>query len=218
MQHKLLVLLCFFCSCAPSRFVKPLAKHQQAVSLSVGGPVISSDALTIPAPFLTAAYGYGLDSSLTGFAAVNLTSAIYGNVQVELGVTRNLFRQKGTMPGVSISPVANIIHRPKASAKLYPQVDLNAYWDFNRHRNFFYAGISNWFELSGKKAAGLKQQNHWLLSPQLGQTFVRKQWDFTIEAKIIAPGLKNNYSTVEYKTPFGSNGAFGVYFGYTRKF
>ena len=220
MQNRIAVLfiVCSLYSCAPSRFVKPLAKNQQAVNISLGGPIISSDAVTIPAPFFTATYGYGIDSTLTGFGSVNLTSAFFGNVQVELGATKNLLRQKGNRPGISITPVANIIYRPKATTKIYLQLDVNAYWDFNHQRNFFYAGISNWFELSSKKASGLKQQDHWLLSPMLGQTFVRKKWDFTIEAKIIAPGLKNNYSTVEYKTPLGTHGAFGIYFGCTRKF
>ena len=219
MYSRIIFLLLLYCiACAPSRFVKPLAKKQQAVNLSVGGPIISSDDLTVPAPVLTATYGYGIDSSLTGFGAINLTSALYGNVQVELGITKNLFKQRGSVPGISISPVANIIYRPKAGTKVYPQVDINAYWDFNHRRNFFYAGISNWFEFSSNKASSVKQENHWLLSPMIGQTFVRKKWDFTIEAKIIAPNLKNNYSTVEYKTPLGTNGAFGIYFGYTRKF
>ncbi len=51
-------------SCAPTRFVKPLAKKQQAVNLSGGGPLITYSKLIIPMPFVTAAYGYGIDSTL----------------------------------------------------------------------------------------------------------------------------------------------------------
>jgi hypothetical protein len=39
-----------------------------------------------------------------------------------------------------------------------------------------------------------------------------------VELKIITPNIENNNSTVEYKTPFGTKGALGIYFGYTRKF
>ena len=220
MKNKLVMLLIilYLGSCAPSRFVKPLAKKQQAVNLSLGGPLIDYSDLIIPIPFLTATYGYGFDSTLTGFGALNITSALYGNLQVELGVTKGLLRQQGKVPALSVTPVANIIYRPKQGAKFYPQLDVNAYWDFNRHRNFFYAGISNWFELSGKKASGVKQREHWLLTPMLGQTFVRRKWDFTLEAKIVAPRLSNDKIAVDYKTPFGTKGAFGVYFSYTRKF
>lgn len=71
----------FFSACAPVRYVKPLVKNQHAANLSIGGPLIKMKKSTIPIPFLTANYGYGIDSTLTGFVSVNITSAIYGNLQ-----------------------------------------------------------------------------------------------------------------------------------------
>jgi hypothetical protein len=205
-------------SCAPSRFVKPLEAKQQAVNLSLGGALIEYSGLTIPMPLVTATYGYGLDSTLTGFASLHLTSALYGNLQTEFGVTKRILQQKGKLPAVSISPVANIIYRNKNAAKFYPQADVNAYWDFNQHRNYFYVGLSSWFELSGKRAFDEEQPHHWLFSPLVGQTFSRKKWDFTIEAKVIAPNVPDDKMVVDYKTPFSKHGAFGIYFAYTRKF
>ncbi len=205
-------------SCAPSRFVKPLMKDEQAVNLSLGGPVISYSDVPIPMPFLTATYGYGIDSTLTGFGALNVTSLFYGNVQVELGLTKQLLQQKRNIPGVSINPVANIIYRNKDASKIYPQIDINAFWDFNRNRNFIYLGLSNWFELSSKRVFDQEQEKRWLISPMIGQTFVRKKWNYNIEVKIITPDIENNTSPVEYKTPFGKKGALGIYFGITRKF
>jgi hypothetical protein len=210
-------VICLIWSCAPTRFVKPLDKNQQAVNVSLGGPVIEFGDLPIPMPFITATYGYGIDSSLTGFASLNVTSALYGNFQSELGVTKRLWKQNGRLPGVSVNPVANIIYRNKSAAKFYPQIDVNAYWDHNRGRNFFYAGLSNWFELESKKAFEEKQQNRWLVTPMIGETFVRRKWNYNIEAKVIAPNISNE-GVVEYKTPLGNNGAFGIYFGITRKF
>jgi len=221
-QHTLLATAALFLlscvACAPSRFVKPLDKNQQAVGLSLGGPVISTDNLTVPLPFVTAMYAYGIDSSLTGFGSINITSALYGNIQAELGITKTIFRPKRFVPGLSISPVANFIYRPGDRFKLYPQVDVNAYWDFNRNRNYIYVGVCNWFELAKKKASGVTQENRWLASPMLGQVFARKKWELAIEAKFLAVNLPNNYSTVTYKTPLGTNGAFGIYIHYTRKF
>lgn len=214
----ILFLVLFFCSCAPSRFVKPLDKKQQAVNLSVGGPLIGYSSLTIPMPFLTATYGYGIDSTLTGFGSLNITSAVYGNLQMEIGATKRLLQQQGHFPAISINPVANIIYRNKDASGFYPELDLNAYWDYNRGRNFFYIGAANWFELKHKKAYDEKQQNHWLITPMLGETFVRRKWNYTVEAKIIAPRLVNNKSPVEYKTPLGTHGASGIYFSVSRKF
>jgi hypothetical protein len=143
---------------------------------------------------------------------------VYGNAQVELGLTKQLLQQKGTRPGISINPVANIIYRNKNASKFYPQLDVNAFWDHNKKRNFFYVGVSNWFELSGKRAFEQKQEHRWLFTPMIGETFVRRKWNYNIEMKMIAPNIANNTSTVEYKTPFGTHGAFGIYIGCTRKF
>jgi hypothetical protein len=205
-------------SCAPSRFVKPLNKKEQAINVALGGPLFAYNELVIPMPFLSATYGYGIDSTLTGFGGINFTSAFYGNVQIELGVTKNILKQSGAVPALSITPVANIIYRNKEAKKFYPQLDTNAYWEFNQKRNFLYAGISNWFELESKKEYDQEQTNYWLISPLIGQIFVRRKWDFTIEAKFIAPNITYESNVVDYKSPLGKRSAFGIYFGYTRKF
>ncbi len=121
MNKKLLLplFICFMYSCAPSRFVKPLDAKQKAINVSLGGPIIEYSDLPIPMPFLTATYGYGIDSSLTAFGGVNITSAFYGNAQVELGVTKRLLKQNKSIPGISINPVANIIYRNKDAFRIF---------------------------------------------------------------------------------------------------
>ncbi|MEO7310682.1 MAG: hypothetical protein ABIX01_09800 [Chitinophagaceae bacterium] len=208
--------VCFLCSCAPTRFVKPLAKKQQAVNFSLGGPVIDYKSVPIPMPFITATYGYGIDSSLTGFASLNITSALYGNLQLELGATKQLLKQKGGIPAISINPVLNIIYR-KNEARLYPQLDVNAFWDHNNGRSFFYVGLCNWFELQSKRTLDEDQPHHWILTPMIGETLVRKKWNYNIEAKMVAANV-SNASVVDYKSLINKHGAFGIYFGVTRKF
>ena len=218
LKRPLLFLLLFFIACAPTRFVKPLNKKQHAVNLSLGGPLIKYGEATIPIPFLTANYGYGLDSTLTCFASFNITSALYSNFQMELGCTKQVLRQKKYIPAVSITPVINVLYKSKDARKIYPQVALNAFWEYGKRKNFIYAGVDNWFELSKKRAFDVKQQNHWIVMPMIGHSFAGKKWNFNIEAKIIAPNLSNEKLVVDYVTPLNKNGAFGVYFGYTRKF
>jgi len=221
MLNKKIILFCFSVSifaCAPSRFVKPLEKKQHAANVALGGPLIKFGNATIPVPFLTATYGYGIDSTLTGFASINITSGLYGNLQMEIGATKQLIKQNKYIPGISFNPVINIIYRDKNAKKIYPQLDLNLFWEYGKRKNFFYIGIDNWLELSQKRSFGVKQQNHWIFSPMAGHTFSGKKWNLTLEAKVIAPNLSNKNIVVEYQTPLKNRGAMGIYLSYTRKF
>jgi hypothetical protein len=218
-KRKLLILfLSVLASCSPMRFVKPLEKKQQAANLSFGGELIRYGSSTIPVPFLSASYGYGIDSSLTGFATVNITSALFGNFHFSLGASKQLLKQKEFFPAVSIVPAFDFIYRNKNAAKFYPQAAVNAYWEYGRKKNLVYIGIDNWFELSSKRAYGAVQKNHWFWMPAIGHSFCGKRGSFTAEVRAIAPNLSNEKLVVEYQTPFGTHGAFGVYVGYTRKF
>jgi hypothetical protein len=220
MRANLLYLLFagFILSCAPSRFVKPLAKKQHAAGIALGGPLIKFGEATIPIPFLTANYGYGIDSTLTGFASVNITSALYGNFQVELGATKQILRQNNFIPAVSITPIINVIYKSKDARKLYPQLALNAFWEYGKRNNYIYAGVDNWFEMAQKRGFDVKQKNHWIFMPMIGHSLAGKKWNLNIEAKVIAPNLSNEKLVVEYQTPFKNRGAFGVYLGFMRKF
>lgn len=219
----LICTVAFFClsiifSCSPVKYIKPLNKNQHAATVSFGGPLIKYGSGTIPIPFLVGNYGYGIDSTLTGFASFNITSALFGNFQVELGATKQLLKQNKYSPAVSITPVANIIYRNKDAFKLYPQIALNAFWEYGKQKNMVYIGLDNWFELAQKRAYDVKQSNHVIFMPTIGHSFTGKKWNFIVEAKIIAPNLSNEKLVVDYETPFKNHGAFGVYLGYTRKF
>ncbi len=205
-------------SCAPARYVKPLSKNQHAANLSVGGPLLKYGTATVPIPFLSANYGYGIDSTLTGFASFNITSALYGNFQMELGATKQILKQKNYFPAVSFTPNINFIYKNKDAHKLYPQLAINAFWEYGKRKNFVYVGIDNWFELASKRQYDLQQKNHWIFMPMIGHSFAGKKWNFNIEAKIIAPNISNEKLVVDYVTPLNKKGAFGVYIGLTRKF
>lgn len=206
-------------ACSSSRFVKPLNKGERAATASFGGPVIKQFGAAIPMPFITVGGGYGIDSSLTAHAAFNLTSALFGNLQLELGCTKNLLKQKNKMPGISIAPQINIIsHFKPVVINFYPQLDVNAYWEYGAKKNLFYFGILNWVELKSTKAHQLKQDNRWIFAPQIGHTFKGKSIHYNLELKYIAPFTRNDYIVVDYVSPTKGKGALGLYFGLTKVF
>lgn len=206
-------------SCAPSHFVKPLAKKEKQVNLALGGPVISNLGFPMPIPFISATYGQGLDSATTVYGGVNLTSAAFGNFQTQLGLNRALTFCKGKTPGFSVSPSINLIVRDSKTIAFYPQLDLNAWWDFGvSKQHYIYAGINNWFELKTIRAHEQPQSTNLIFSPQLGVLFSKGTWRFNMETKMIGPNLSNKDIVVDYVSPLSRTGALGFYFGVSKSF
>jgi hypothetical protein len=220
MKNKIYLFLisALLASCAPTRFVKPLEEKQHAVNFSLGGPLVAYSGITIPIPLTTLSYGYGIKNNLTAFGSIHTTSLLFGVIQTDIGVVRNLMVQKNFCPGISITPAANLaMDIWQGHFKCWPQVDINAYWNYKQKRNFFYLGFFNWFELSAKKAFNEPQTTHWIFGPHIGHTFVRNKMDYNLEVKYIGPNLSNQDLVVHYKSPF-DKGAMGVYFSITKKF
>src|SRR3954466_887824 len=89
-----LCVFLFFQNCAPSRYVKPLAKNSQAASFTFGGPVIGYAGAAIPIPFTTAGYARGITNRLTAFANLHSTSLMFANLQTDIGFTYGILNEE----------------------------------------------------------------------------------------------------------------------------
>ena len=206
-------------SCAPSRIVKPLDAKQKAVGATFGGSLIGFGGAIIPIPFTTVYGAYGIDSALTAFASVHSTSLAFGNFQTDFGVTKQIMKQRGYFPAISITPCINyIVNFNSTKFNFFPQLDVNAYWNNKNGKGYYYVGIDNWMDFSNEKMYGYRYQQTLLFSPQVGYTFEKKKWNFTMELKLMAPNIDNRFSVVDYKSVIGSKGATGLFFGVLRKF
>ena len=221
MKFRYVFIICAFAvSCAPARFVEPLDKGEWSVGANVGGPVLDYGGAPVPVPLSAIEVGYGIDSSLTIHGGLHTTSMLFGNGQLDLGITYKFVNQKKWIPNVSATPGVNVIYSPSAkSAKLWPMLDLNAYWNYGKRRNYIYLGINNYFELSRTMANNQPQNHHWLFSPQLGHILKGKKdkWEMITEFKWIGPNISSEYSFVPYKGII-DQGAIGFYLGVRRKF
>jgi hypothetical protein len=214
----LLLLIILLSGCAPTRVVRTLPKGQAAVSAGIGGPLISYKSTMIPMPLTSVSGAYGITEGLSGFAGIHTTSLAFGLFQADLGVTQKLLESKGYRPGLTISPVANLmLDKWQYHFKFYPEADINVYWEYGKRRSYCYLGMFNWFELAAKRAFGQDQPYHWLQGFSIGNTFCGSKWSFTVEGKYIAPFYSNRDLVVTYGS-LGSTGAIGIYFGTTRKF
>lgn len=206
-------------SCAPTRFVEPLEKHESAVSANLGGPMIHFSGLVIPLPLSAITYGYGLDSNRTIFASAHTTALAFGVFQNEWGINQLVLKQQRLRPAVSCNLVANTaIDKWKKQFKFWPQVDINTYWHLKNQHRLIYTGISNWFELSKYRAHNELQPTHWIFNMQVGYRYTHNQWTYFVESKILAPTVSNQDLVVDYLKPWGQKGTAGIYLGILKKF
>jgi hypothetical protein len=205
-------------SCAPSLVVRPLQKGEKQVSANLGGPLMGFAGTTIPIPLSAVSYAQGVSDKVTLFGGLHTTALIYGVIQTDIGACVNVYHPDSSQFGLSINPVVNIAYdKWEGNFKLWPEVDINAYWEFNPKKSFTYIGISNWFELSSKRAHEETQENRWLINPHIGYTYVRKKWNYNFETKWLVPNVDTKPNVVDYKGVNGKGG-IGIYFTFTRKF
>ncbi len=213
-----LLLLPLLVACAPTRFVEPVPKEHINVTVALGGPLFDFANTTIPMPLSSVAAGYGLTDQTTLFAGLHTTALLFKDLQLDLGGLKEVLRQDHLAPGMSISPVANVFLAMRdGSFRVWPEVDVNAYWHYGKSGNMIYLTSGNWFELSSTRADGEPQQDHWIANVGLGHRFEGANWEYTTELKYLALGIANTPNAVGYHG-IGGNGTFGIYLAFTRKF
>lgn len=220
-------ILLFFClatftllfeRCAPSRYVKPLAKKQSAVGFSYGGAFIKYKNAPIPLPFTTLGYAYGISNRVTGYANVHFTSALFGNSQLDLGATVS-FYEKPSSFGITASPALQIAYnvRNKTGFHLWPSIDFNFYKHLKNKDSYYYAGFNSWIELSKFRAHHEIQPKHYVPNLQIGFVRVKNKWQHQFEIKYLGVGLPVYPGVVDY-IGIKENGAFGIFYSVIRKF
>lgn len=188
------------------------------ISMSLGGPLIGYSNATIPMPLTTLHYAQGLTNKTTAFGSLHTTSLLYGVFQTDIGINQSLYYNKVYRVGFTGNPVLNMaIDRWEKKFKLWPQLDVNAYWEIATGKSFLYAGLSNWFELANKTSPEIQQTKHWFCNPEIGFNYTRSKWNYVLEAKYLAASINNLPNVVEYRG-FGGKGAVGIYLGFNRKF
>ena len=219
----ILIVVIGFSSCAPTRYVKPLKEDQIAINGSFGGPLINVFGASIPIPLTSVGVGYGVSEKVTGYVSLQTTTLFYGVVHLDGGLNLNILKTDSMnrlIPGISAGVGLNAIYNLwDKGFKVFPMLDVNAYWDYSRKKeNFAYIGLNNWIDMSTTRVHRVPQENHWIFSPAIGHVFANEKWDFTTEFKWLAPSYSNQKLVVDYVKPTGTKGAMGIYLGLNRKF
>jgi hypothetical protein len=201
----IILFFSFFQNCAPSRFVKTLAKKQQAASFSFGGPI-------------TLAYGYGVTDKITAYGSLHTTSLFFGNLQSDIGATIKLFEKENKF-GISASPALQVAYniRNQTGFRIWPTADINTYFHFNEKPSYIYAGVNSWFEFSNYKAHEQPQTRHAIPNLHLGYSIAKPKWQHQFELSYLGIGIPNLPGVVDY-IGISGKGALGFYYSLIRKF
>jgi hypothetical protein len=226
-----LAVLLVLASCAPARFVEPLKRGQQVISGNFGGAVAKIPGIgAIPIPFTAIGYGRGLTDQTTVFGNLHTTSLAFGVGQTDIGVSQSIW--KNDKMCISAQGSVNILVDFYTGAnRFWPQLDANYYFKYgknskpvqldalckvdSKHYNFFYAGISNWFDPYKTESQGRPNAQFWIPSVQLGHQWIRPKWSYQAELKMLAPNESNQNIVVNYPSLLNNRGALGLYFGIT---
>ncbi|HET6513318.1 MAG TPA: hypothetical protein VFH43_14080 [Candidatus Kapabacteria bacterium] len=217
---KIILLVVFasvVASCAPTRHIVPLDEGEHSVSLALGGPLITYDGSMIPAPMITAAYGYGIDSNITVFGGAHITSALFGVIQADIG-GRYYFpiwesRSLAGMFGASLNPAVDVW---EGNFKVWPELMTAMRWDVEGFLHP-YVFFGTWIELAGARAHEQEQAVNFMPIMGWGVVLQSTNWDYALEYKFIAPNIGNKGTVVEYRAS-GDQGAAGIYFSVGRRF
>lgn len=223
--------LLLLASCAPTRYVKPLSKGEQAIQANFGGPLAKVPGIgVIPLPLSAVGYGYGVSDRITVFGNLHTTSLLFGIGQTDIGAVYRVWQNQ--IMGLSIQPTLNAsVDFYTGTNRFWPQLDANYYWDYSAwktkpkngqgftKKNTVYGGLSNWFDPYATESQGRKNEQFWIPSLQLGHMWQKNQWIFQVETKVLAPIYSNENIVVDYPSLLGKRGALGVYFStyYTLK-
>jgi len=212
------ILILTTLSCGTIRNVVPLEKDQKEVALSLGGPLIEFSGTTIPLPLSSIDFAYGLTDVYTGFASLHTTALLFGVVQIEGGVLRNLWVNEKANMGLSIAPSFYFMmdvweYKPK----FYPLLDVNFYTKYGKRNNLVYVSASSIFELSSQKAFNENIDRRIIPYLSLGHKWCFNKWDYRLEAKYINFFEPNHNLIVKYKS-FGNKGALSINLGIVKKF
>lgn len=214
-----LIVLLGTTACHSTRVVKPLQPKEVMVGLDAGGPFFEFAGASIPAPFSSLLVAYGLDSTFTLLGGANITSAIFGNIQIDLGAVASLYRSKHPVvpnisAGLSVQTITSVFD---GSFRLLPVADVNLYWHYwPKKQHYIYLNWGSWFNLWDRVYNHPPAQVYF---PKLGlgHTFENAKMRYTAEVSYSAMGINNRGVPVLF-SGIGGYGVWGAHIGVARKF
>jgi hypothetical protein len=235
--HFVFAIACLFFvveGCTPTRFVKPLRKGEKRLGGNIGGPMVRLNGTPIPVPLSSLYYGQGITDSLTVYGGVHVTSAIYGNVQTDVGGLYHLYHNDSSTYGFNAGFALNTAFHVRANSsqfegldykpdlisnfRVWPQINLEGYWNFKKKKeHYLYYGLSTWLEIRNQRESSIGQNKFIFITPHVGITWCGPLWNTTFELQYLAPYYSTQGLVVPYVPVIGRYGTLGFHLTLSKK-
>ena len=207
MRKSIYLMLVGFCmSCAPTKIVAPLQEGQVQVGATLGSPMVNSGSI----PLMGIYAAKGISNSTTAYGAAQLSSALFGTIQLDGGVVKGMRPSRGILPGLSYSYGGNLFVSSRDYAtRIYPETGINVFWQQGAH--ILNVSANTWVDPTWFLTEYNRGQ---ILAPSLGAGYrLRYKWiEFQTEYKIVNPTREIMIPQAYVPSTFGLGGR-GLYWG-----
>ena len=202
--------------CSTAHTARPLGKGNQAIHLSIGGPVAGVGSPSTYVPLTTLTYKVGLTDRADFFVGWHVLETFVnnGNLYFDLGASYYLLEQKGARPGLSAALTFSPLLNGRSG---WASLDLQATasWAIGaRERHLLYVGFHNYLT---PVRNGTVPTPVYTLSPYVGGQLrlgKKRRLGLGIEIKWHRPYANTKNSVVGYVGP-GNQGALAFLGGVT---
>ena len=199
-----LIGLCM--SCAPTKIVVPLQEGQVQIGATLGRPKVNSGSL----PLMGIYAAKGISNATTAYGAAQLSSALFGTIQLDGGVVKGLRPSSGILPGLSYSYGGNLFVSSRDYAtRIYPETGINVFWQQGAH--ILNVSANTWVDPTWFLTEYNRGQ---ILAQSLGAGYrLRYKWiEFQTEYKIVNQTREIMIPQAYVPSTFGLGGR-GLYWG-----
>ena len=205
------MLVGFCMSCAPTKIVAPLQEGQVQVGATLGSPMVNSGSI----PLMGIYAAKGISNSTTAYGEAQLSSALFGTIQLDGGVVKGMRPSRGILPGLSYSYGGNLFVSSRDYAtRIYPETGINVFWQQGEH--ILNVSANTWVDPTWFLTEYNRGQ---ILAPSLGAGYrLRYKWiEFQTEYKIVNPTREIMIPQAYVPSTFGLGGR-GLYWGIALNF
>ena len=203
-------------ACGISRGVRPIGDGNSAVSVSAGGPMANYIGTKLPLPLATVGGVYGLSDRVDVHGGLHLTTpAFFGLWGVEMGSGVLLRDQTHpAIPALMADVNLNFFYGnlgegdPEGGARVFPETDLRASWEWGKALHLAYTGPSAFFSLEPQSLTPA-----WVV----GNQFRFDRTDVTLETRWNRPGADPDSVFVEWGGLAG-RGVLSAHLGFRYRF